>query len=47
MREGNVKLTLSVNMGILEKYKVYCCERGLIISKQIENFMKEVLKKVK
>ncbi len=47
IRKGNVKLTLSVNKKLLEEYKKYCKERGLIISKQVENFMKEILEKRK
>ena len=39
MRKGNIKLTLSVNKKILEKYKDYCKKEGIIISKQVEKFM--------
>lgn len=45
IKRGNVKLTLSINKEILKAYKRFCEERGLIISKQIENFMKLQLKK--
>lgn len=45
IKKGNVKLTLSVSKEILRRYKKYCEERGLIISKQTENFMKSQLKK--
>ena len=41
IKKGNVKLTLSVNKKILTKFKKFCGKRGLIISKQIENFMRE------
>lgn len=47
IRNGNVKLTLSINEEILKAYKKYCEEEGIIISKQVEKFMKEQLKKVK
>lgn len=47
LREGNIKLTLSINKEILEMYKKYCREEGIIISKQVENFMKEQLKKIR
>ncbi len=42
----NKRITLSVDTEIYEKYKKYCDKRGLIISKQIENFMRNELKKV-
>ena len=42
----NKKITLSVDVEIYEKYKKYCDKKGLIISKQIENFMRNELKKV-
>lgn len=44
IKKGNLKLTLSINKDILKDYKKYCGKRGLIISKQIENFMKKELK---
>jgi len=44
IKKGNVKLTLSINESVLEKYKNYCDEKGLIISKQVENFMKKEMK---
>lgn len=48
LKKGNKKLTLSINKNILKRYKEYCKEKGLIISKQIENFMKfELRKKIK
>jgi len=43
----NKRITLSVDAKIYEKYKKYCDKKGLIISKQIENFMRNELKKVK
>jgi len=45
IKRGYIKLTLSINRKILKEYKRYCKKRGLIISKQIENFMKQKLKK--
>ena len=44
IKEGNNKLTLSIEEKILRSYKEHCKKKGLIISKQIENFMKEKLK---
>ena len=45
--DDKIKLTLSVNKEVLSEYKKYCKEKGLIISKQVENFMKSELKKRK
>ena len=47
MKKGNDKLTLSLNKNIKDKYKQFCEEEGLKISKQIEKFMVNELKKVK
>ncbi|MFH1977769.1 MAG: DUF6364 family protein [Candidatus Aenigmatarchaeota archaeon] len=44
IKGGNVKLTLSINKKILDEYKKYCEKEGIIISKQVENFMKDKLK---
>jgi hypothetical protein len=44
---SNKRITLSVDAEIYEKYKEYCEKKGLIISKQIENFMREELNKIK
>lgn len=41
IRDGNLKLTLSIDKRALENFKKLCEEEGLIISKQIEKFMKE------
>ena len=38
-------ISLSVKEEIYEKYKKYCEEKGIILSKQFENFMKEELNK--
>jgi hypothetical protein len=40
-----VKLTLSVNGELLSKYRTYCKQEGLIISRQVEKMMEEQLKK--
>ena len=45
MEEGHDKLTLSVNKRIKDLYKQICEEEGLLLSKQIEKFMLEQLKK--
>lgn len=45
MKTYKTKLTLSIDKEIIKKYKKQCKEGGLIISKQIENFMKMKLKK--
>lgn len=47
MKNGNVKLTLSVNKKILEEYKRACEKNGFIVSKQIEKFMEGELKNEK
>jgi len=41
------RITLSVDAEVYEKYREYCERKGLIISKQIENFMREELKNIK
>jgi len=47
MDMANKRITLSVDAEIYEKYREYCEKKGLIISKQIENFMREELKNIK
>ncbi len=47
MKDGNDKLTISVNKLIKDKYKQLCEEEGLKIGKQIELFMNNELKKKK
>jgi len=42
-----VKLTLSIDATILQEYKEFTNEEGLIISKQVENFMVSQLRKRK
>jgi len=44
MKEGNDKLTISVDKSVKDKYKEFCDKRGLKIGKQIELFMKDELK---
>jgi len=43
MKEGNDKLTISVNREVKDRYKSYCEEKGLKIGKQLELFMKKEL----
>lgn len=42
---GKKTISLSVEEDIYEQYKKCCEEKGIILSKQFENFMKEELKK--
>ena len=41
---ANKRVTLSVDSKVYEEYKKYCEEKGIILSKQFELFMKEELK---
>ena len=43
----NKRVTLSVDAKIYEEYKKYCGDKGIILSKQFELFMKEEIKKFK
>jgi len=43
VKKGNSKLTLSINKKTLERYKGFCEENGLIVSKQVEKFMEKEL----
>ena len=45
MKKGNDKLTLSVDKKVKDLYKQLCGEEGLLLSRQIEKFMEEELKK--
>ncbi|MBU2523491.1 MAG: hypothetical protein KKE23_04365 [Nanoarchaeota archaeon] len=45
VKKGNAKLTLSINEKILGIYKKHCDKNGMTISKQVEIYMKEQLKK--
>ena len=38
-------VSLSVEEGVYEEYRRYCEQKGIILSKQFENFMVEELKK--
>ena len=38
-------VTLKVDSEIYGRYREFCKEKGIIISKQFENFIKEELKK--
>jgi len=40
-----IKLTLSIDENLLGEYKKYCEKEGLIISRQVEKFIEERLKK--
>lgn len=42
---ANKRVTLSVDSKIYDEFKKYCEEKGIILSKQFEIFMKEKLKK--
>ena len=43
--KNKVKLTLSIDKELLEEFKEYCKREGLIISRQVEKFIEEKLKK--
>ena len=43
----NKSITLKVDSKVYGEYRKFCKEKGLIISKQFENFIKEELKKNK
>lgn len=45
MKKGNDKLTLSVNKTIKDRFKQLCEKEGLKLSKQIEKFMLNELKR--
>ena len=40
---ANKKVTLSVDPKIYDGYKKHCKDKGLIVSKQFENFIKKEL----
>lgn len=42
---ANKRVTLSVDSKIYDEFKKYCEEKGIIISKQFEIFMKDELKR--
>ncbi len=41
------KVTLSVDSGIYDKYRDYARKKGIILSKQVEIFIKKELEKIK
>ncbi|MCD6573538.1 MAG: hypothetical protein J7K95_05545 [Thermoplasmata archaeon] len=43
----NKRVTLSVDAKVYDEYKKYCEEKGIILSKQFELFMRKELKKFK
>lgn len=43
----NKRITLSVDAEVYEKYKKYCKEKEIVLSKEFELFMKEQLEKRK
>jgi len=47
MGMANKRVTLSVDAKIYDEYKKYCEEKGIILSKQFELFMREEIKKFK
>ena len=47
MKEGNDKLTISIDKKIKDRYKEICEKKGLKVGKQIELFMLEELNKEK
>lgn len=46
-RKVKTKLTLSVDKQLLEEYKNYCKQEGIIISRQVEKFMLEKIRKAR
>ena len=40
------RITLSVDSRIYNKYRDYCKEKGIILSKQVEFFLKKELDKI-
>ena len=45
MKNKTKNITLKVNAELYEKFRKYCKEKGLIISRQFEIFMEDKLKK--
>ena len=44
---ANAKITLSIDPKVYDAYKKHCGEKGLVMSKQVEIFMENELRKVK
>ena len=42
---GKKVISLSVDEEVYEKYRAFCEEKGIILSKQFENFIRDELKK--
>ena len=40
------RVTLSINSEIYDKYREYCEEQGIILSKQVEKFIKDKLEEI-
>jgi len=45
MRNNKKTVTLSIDEEVYKEYKKYCEENGFILSKMVEKFMKDELKK--
>lgn len=41
LKKGNIRISLSVNKGVYDKYREFCDIEGLLISRQVERFMKK------
>ena len=41
LKKGNTSVTLSINKQTYDKYQEFCDREGLIISRQVEKFMKK------
>jgi len=41
LKKGNTSVTLSLNKKIYSKYQNFCEREGLMISRQVEKFMKK------
>ncbi len=47
MADGKKKVTLSVDAKIYDRYREYCNENAIMLSKKIELYMKKELEKAK
>lgn len=47
LKKGNIRITLSVNKEIYDRYKGFCKKEGFVMSKQVEKFMKTQMRKGK
>ncbi len=45
-KRSKKRVTLSVDSGIYDKYRDYCEEKGIILSKQVELFIKKELEEI-